>query len=442
MTVRIENNKILNNTMTSTAAGTQNNCLGGGLIIQYGNFVVTKNLISGNTASSLSTGDINVGGGMHAYGCSVQFRENIVTGNQVQGPSNISSYAGGVSFWAAEVQRQTLVVNNIISSNKAIGGNLGGGGGIMAFDEAARIENNIIVKNTAYLAGGVGCARVYLAASEKPADDGGGAVFGRISEQGHHSSLYTPSMVVAPPTLINNTIAYNKATSGSGGGIATRGSWIPKVINSIVWGDTASNEIYIQSGSIRVLYSNVTNGWPSDSGNISVNPQFADGTYRLANTSGCLQKGIDSVQIDGAWYHAPPFCTYGMPRPSPAGTRPDIGACENPTLVDGVDEPVNGLPKTFALEQNYPNPFNPTTTIKYQIPNSNRQMGFGVSYLGFVSLKVFDILGREVATLVNEVQGAGFKSVQWDASGVASGVYLYRLQAGGFVETKKCLVLR
>ncbi|MBI5471920.1 MAG: SBBP repeat-containing protein [Ignavibacteriae bacterium] len=97
---------------------------------------------------------------------------------------------------------------------------------------------------------------------------------------------------------------------------------------------------------------------------------------------------------------------------------------------------------TYSLDQNYPNPFNPTTTIKYQIPNSNRQMGFGVSDLGFVSLKVFDILGREVATLVNEVKQPGTYSVPWDASAFASGVYLYRLQAGGFVETKKCLVLR
>ncbi|MBI5471921.1 MAG: T9SS type A sorting domain-containing protein [Ignavibacteriae bacterium] len=102
----------------------------------------------------------------------------------------------------------------------------------------------------------------------------------------------------------------------------------------------------------------------------------------------------------------------------------------------------NASPREYALLQNYPNPFNPTTTIKYQIPNSNRQMGFGVSYLGFVSLKVFDILGREVAMLVNEVKQPGTYSVQWDASGIASGVYLYRLQAGSFVQTKKLVVLR
>ncbi len=98
--------------------------------------------------------------------------------------------------------------------------------------------------------------------------------------------------------------------------------------------------------------------------------------------------------------------------------------------VTGV-ELANGLPTQFALEQNYPNPFNPSTNIKYQIPNANH-----------VALKVFDVLGREVATLVNDQRSPGTYKVQWDASGVASGVYLYRLQAGSFVETKKCVVLR
>jgi hypothetical protein len=85
----------------------------------------------------------------------------------------------------------------------------------------------------------------------------------------------------------------------------------------------------------------------------------------------------------------------------------------------------------YSLDQNYPNPFNPATTIKYQIPSTSR-----------VTLTVFDILGREVATLVNEVQDAGFKSVQWEAGGVASGVYLYRLQAGSYVSTRKLVLMK
>ncbi|MBI5470802.1 MAG: lamin tail domain-containing protein [Ignavibacteriae bacterium] len=96
----------------------------------------------------------------------------------------------------------------------------------------------------------------------------------------------------------------------------------------------------------------------------------------------------------------------------------------------GVEEQPN-VPTQYGLEQNYPNPFNPTTSI-----------GFGVRGLGFVSLKVYDLLGREVATLVNEMKNPGTYSVQWNATGIASGVYLYRLEAGGFVQTKKLVVLR
>ena len=85
----------------------------------------------------------------------------------------------------------------------------------------------------------------------------------------------------------------------------------------------------------------------------------------------------------------------------------------------------------FSLNQNYPNPFNPTTTIKFQIPTS-----------GFVSLKVFDLLGREVATLVNEELQPGSYERVFDANGMRSGVYLCRLQAGNLQLTKKLILIK
>jgi photosystem II stability/assembly factor-like uncharacterized protein len=98
------------------------------------------------------------------------------------------------------------------------------------------------------------------------------------------------------------------------------------------------------------------------------------------------------------------------------------------------------LPGGFALEQNYPNPFNPSTKIKFQIPSS--KLRFGISDLGFVSLKVYDILGREVRTLVNDNLPPGSYEVTFDAGGLASGVYLYRLRAGEFTQTKRMLLMR
>ncbi len=90
-----------------------------------------------------------------------------------------------------------------------------------------------------------------------------------------------------------------------------------------------------------------------------------------------------------------------------------------------------GMPKHFALEQNYPNPFNPTTLISYQLPVAST-----------VSLKVYDVLGREVATLVNEQQEVGAYSVTFNANALSSGIYFYRLQAGNFVATKKMMLVK
>ena len=101
---------------------------------------------------------------------------------------------------------------------------------------------------------------------------------------------------------------------------------------------------------------------------------------------------------------------------------------------DEIEVEVNG-PLTFALEQNYPNPFNPSTTIHYSLPNK-----------GNVEVIVYDVLGNEVATLVNEEKPAGSYEVEFSAKGgatnLSSGLYFYRIQAGSFVETKKMILMK
>ena len=110
----------------------------------------------------------------------------------------------------------------------------------------------------------------------------------------------------------------------------------------------------------------------------------------------------------------------------------------NILLTDVKNE--HQLPTEFALMQNYPNPFNPSTTIKYNIPS----LGKGLSAGGGLSvqLKVYDILGNEIATLVNEQQPAGVYEINFNSNKLASGVYLYKLQAGGFTETRKMILMR
>lgn len=96
-----------------------------------------------------------------------------------------------------------------------------------------------------------------------------------------------------------------------------------------------------------------------------------------------------------------------------------------------MDETINTIPEVFALEQNYPNPFNPSTKISYSIPTE-----------GNVELKIYDILGNEVATLVNEVKAPGYYSADFNASSLASGVYVYTIRANNFVQTKKMLLMK
>ena len=124
-----------------------------------------------------------------------------------------------------------------------------------------------------------------------------------------------------------------------------------------------------------------------------------------------------------------------------AGTESRLWRRPLSEMITGVENQANHLPTEFGLEQNYPNPFNPSTNIKFQIPSTS-----------FVTLKVFDLLGREVATLVNEEMSPGSyervfsakggSASGGDASWLASGVYLYRLQAADFVSVRKMLVVK
>jgi hypothetical protein len=106
-------------------------------------------------------------------------------------------------------------------------------------------------------------------------------------------------------------------------------------------------------------------------------------------------------------------------------------ACTLAVAAMGVDDEINLIPIAFSFDQNYPNPFNPATTITYAVPQNS-----------FISLRVFDILGNEVQTLVNETKSAGTYTVSFDAASVPSGVYFYSLEAGNFISTKKMVLIK
>jgi hypothetical protein len=112
-----------------------------------------------------------------------------------------------------------------------------------------------------------------------------------------------------------------------------------------------------------------------------------------------------------------------------AGTGSCVWRCVA-TLTGNID-PTNDVPKVFRLEQNYPNPFNPNTSIKYQISTKE-----------FVTIKVYDILGKLVTTLVNEKKEPGTYDVQFDGTNYASGLYFYKIEAGDFEKTLKMVLVK
>jgi hypothetical protein len=250
--------------------------------------------------------------------------------------------------------------------------------------------------------------------------------------------------------IINNTIANN---------ICAQGAVIPygsstSFINNIIYGNEPSQVYFYVTSSAGFYNCLIEGGQEGFTGEvftgayencIDVDPLFVSSNdYHLQNTSFCIGAAIDSIQIGALWFYCPPNDFEGNPRPNPSGSMPDIGAFESPLANPdpvGVEENLNSHPTEYALSQNYPNPFNPTTTIKYSVPE-----------LSFVTIKIYDVLGSEVATLINEEEPAGTYELNWNANnissgvsakgGYASGVYLYRLQAGNYVETKKMILIK
>ncbi len=112
------------------------------------------------------------------------------------------------------------------------------------------------------------------------------------------------------------------------------------------------------------------------------------------------------------------------------GTAPDLGAFESGT-ISSVKDQIKNIPNEFSLSQNYPNPFNPTTTIEYSLNKDSK-----------IKLEVFDLLGRKIATLVDEYKSAGKYSVVFNAAGISSGIYIYRITNGYTVQYQKMEFLK
>jgi hypothetical protein len=154
----------------------------------------------------------------------------------------------------------------------------------------------------------------------------------------------------------------------------------------------------------------------------------------VSNTSTVLGH-LTSLQLDTEGYvHV---CYYEVTNKTPL--RGIVKYVTN-KLITTVEHETNRV-WTLDLKQNYPNPFNPSTSIQYAVSNPLRRSGSEASRQ-FVSLKVYDVLGNEIATLVNEEKAAGTYAIEFNSKDLPSGIYFYQLKAGSFVKTKKMVLLR
>ena len=176
------------------------------------------------------------------------------------------------------------------------------------------------------------------------------------------------------------------------------------------------------------------NSWPTGQDNTSLavsGTNLFAGTFQggvfLSTDNGTSWTAVGSGLPPGRWVRSLLIVDANLF----AGTESGVWRRPLSEMIAGIAEAHRAIPTCFLLEQNYHNPFNPSTTIHYALPHSS-----------FVTITVHNTLGQQVAQLVNEQQLAGYHNVVFRGDGLASGVYFYRLQAGGFVQTRKMLLVR
>ena len=403
---------------------------GGGIFVSAGGATIINNRIIQNTLTGKVGAPDVYGAGIAIYPALGALSPWLVKDDFIGYNTAEGHYLEGGGVWCTGTGKflNNTVINNSATAVNTLGPSYYANGGGIGMGEMANIDiqSNYISKNSCTNeGGGLSC---FAVAGSSTVVRFKNNIITENTSQTHAAAIQINS---GDYTFVNNTIAGNSGPYALGVGAGT-GSLSYRMMNNIIWNPLSSVEFNTTAG-VSASYNCARNGL-TGTGNIDANPLFIanDSLYHLSNASPCIGTGISFASVGGVALNAPLFDYFNTPRPRAAGSKPDMGAVENDlsspiSFVKDIAE----LPTSFALEQNYPNPFNPTTTIHYSLPSSAK-----------VKLTIHDILGREIVTLVNEEQSAGWKEVLWNAKDVSSGIYFYKLQAGNFVETKKMIVVK
>lgn len=398
---------------------------GGGVFIQNSSSCLTENIISDNYAHE-------TGGGIWAGGNSVNGQPLRIIDCTIS--NNEAQITGGMSITHSNAE----IINNAIINN--LGGTGQGAGGIGINSPSVLLYSNYISGNDGATGGGVGIS------------GGSPTLIGNLiveNTAGHGGGIYESSGSII--CMENNTIAFNEAnpTEGWGGGLCSAKDSI-SITNTIFWNNTGANgsqiglPAAINESSTYISYCDIQYGQDSiqadpqatlywGPGNIDLDPQFETGPlgdYHLSWDSPCVDAG------NPAWeYNDPedPFNPGYALWPAMGATRNDMGAFGGGGVnywLTVEEEESSAIEELLSL-QSFPNPFNESCTVCYQVTETSH-----------VVLSVFDLSGRLVKTLVDEVVPSGMYSEYFDGSGLCSGMYLIRLVAGDVSTSLRCIVIR
>lgn len=382
---------------------------GGAIYCENSSPVIRGNIIEDNLAGYALNSD---GGAIACFDhSSPQIINNMIRNNIAHptGSFSMGQGSGGAIFCVNG--SSPLISGNMITGNQVIvePQTTSNGGGISIYSSSPEIRNNVFAENHAW-------------------GNNGGALY--LSQSG---------------SIITNNVFYNNAAGDSGGALYVGEFSSALMTNSIVYGNEAEfgPQIFQQNSDFAVTYSDIQEGWEG-AGNIDVDPAFRDpmsGDYHLQDSiacgdlsySPCIDAG-DPAVLDYLL-----DCSRGL-----AAERSDMGAYGGgDSLQTAIAEDGSDLPLDIELSGNYPNPFNASTNISYTINAANRAEGRSTH----VTLRVYNILGQKVRTLVDKNVPPGSYNVVWDARSqdggeVASGLYLYKLKAGDVDQTMKMVLLR
>jgi len=408
---------------------------GGGVACQYSSFPTFTNC----TFSYNTTGLPGIGGGVVClYNSSPSFDSCTISHNHAEGGGGVGCWdnssptftnctianntviemaGGGVGCW---VYSSPTFVNCTINGNRA-----SDGGGISCYENCSAILTNCTINgNSASYGGGVFCG-------------GASPIFTNCTINGNTSSgvycAHYSSAIFANCTLSENlgmgvycyrdesVFSSTIIAFSNGGGVFFRESPSSLFQYCDVFGNSGGNIVFFNDdsshGSPGIAELSMTNANDDSCDsyfNILLDPMFADtaaGDYHLLATSPCIDAGDPELPLD------------------PDSTIADIGAFYFDQLE--ANEPVAVLPITYTLHPNWPNPFNPITNIRYDVPQT-----------GHIRLIIYNLLGQEVTRLVDKRHLPGSYTVSWNAANWPSGLYLCRMEAEGFAQVRKLLLVK